>query len=286
MVDNTDTNTESNENTEVTLDPSFDYQALHIDNQSEINSLKKELSDRDVKLKSAEREAEKYKSEAERENKKGKAILEEKKEMLAKVKFYQDMHEGVDDAVARELLKRARDGEGADFESEKQRIMESAVNDFKENHYDALLDENQDLKDRVSVLKDKLHKSVVVGNITKNALKFGVDPSLASYVVLEFEDRMKIDEKGDMVYLNKDGYPTQSFDWKSAFLMLKQDKPALFRKSTGSNTNPSLEVDGVQDININPWKRETRNASLQAKILRTDRERANKLRVEAGLKPV
>lgn len=285
MEKETDLNTQEPDNP-VIQDIDFNYQELHDDQIAEIKSLKRELSDRDVKLKSAQREAEKYKSDAERENNKGKAILAEKKAMLERVKYFEDMHAGVEDDVARELLKRAREGEGADFESEKQRIMDSAVNDFKENHYNALLDETQDLKDRVVVLKDKLHKSVVVGNITKNALKFGVDPSLASYVVLEFEDRMKIDEKGDMVYLNKEGYPTQSFDWRSAFLMLKQDKPALFRKSTGSNTNPSLEVDGSQDININPWKKETRNASLQAKILRNDRERANKLRAEAGLKPV
>lgn len=274
------------DNNNVTLDDNIDIPSLLADAQKEINALKKELDSTKIELTSAKREAEKFRSESERENKKGKAILDEKKGMLEKVKFYQDMHDGVEDDVARELLNRAREGGGADFESEKQRIMESAVNDFKENHYDALLDETQDLKELVSTLKDKLHKSVVVSTITKNALKYGVKPTLAQYVVSEFDSRMKIDEKGDMVYLNKEGYPTQSYDWKAAFLMLKQDKPDLFNQSKGSSTNPSLDVESLNDVNVNPWKKETRNPSMQARLIVSDRERANKLRAEAGLKPV
>lgn len=285
MVDNTDNNDNNNNNTNLSTD-GLDIQSVIAESQLEVTSLKKELEEMTVKLRSSEREVEKYKSEAERENKKGKTILDEKKEMLEKVKFYQEMHEGVDAEIARELLKREREGEGSNFESEKQHIMESAVNEFRETQYLPLLDDIEDLKAKVNTMKEKLHDSVVVGNITKNALKYGVEPSLASYVVKDFESRMKIDEKGDMVYLNKDGHRTNSFDWKAAFLMLKQDNPALFRKSTGSTTNPNLNVDSLKDINVNPWKKETRNASMQAKLLSTDRERANKLRVEVGLKPV
>jgi len=264
----------------------IDVQDVIADSQAEITSLKKEIEDLKVQLRSAERESEKFKSEADRENKKGKIAIDEKKDMLEKVKHYQDMHEGIEDEVAREVLKRARDGDGADFETEKQRIMESAINDFKENHYNALLDENQELKDKNNVFKEKLHNSVVIGAITKNALKFGVKPSLAPYVVSDFNDRMKVDEKGELVFLNKDGYPTNSFDWKSAFLMLKQDKPDLFHKSTGSKSNSSVDSDPLGDVNVNPWKKETRNRGLQVKILQEDKERANKLRKEAGLVPV
>ena len=260
------------------------YQTLLTEVQAENTALKKEIEELKVKSVSLNREAEKHKNDADRENKKGKTILEEKKALLDKVKHYQSMFDGIDEEVAKEVLKRARDGEGNDFEEEKSRIMESAVAEFKEVYYNPLLDELQEAKDGKDLLKVKLHDAVVKTEIVNNLIKYGVDPSLAPYAAAEFEGRMKINEKGERVYLNKDGHPTSSFDWKSSALMLKQEKPALFRASKGSAANPSVDALSFNDVG-NPWLRgPSFSRTQQAKMMTSDPEKASRLKAEAKKK--
>lgn len=256
------------------------------DSQQENSNLRQALTESEIKVKSLERDVEKFKAEAERESNKRKVAIEEKKDMLGKVKYYQDMHEGVDDETAMDLLKRARDGDADDWEVEKRRIWESAEQEFMANKYEPILDELQETKEKLNSFKSKLHDSVIKTEISTNLMKFGVETSLAHLAVNIFESRMKIDENGNRVYLNKEGLPTSAFDWKTECSMLKREMPALFRKSMGSTSNPSIDTDPLGEVNINPWKKGTIRRDLQIKLLSEDRARANKYRVEAGLAPV
>lgn len=259
----------------------IDFDRIIAENQDETNALKKENDELRNTNNSLKREIEKHKNDAEREHKKGKTALDEKKAMLEKVKHYQSMFEGLDEETAKEVLQRARDGEGNDFEEQKAQFMESAVSEFKEVHYNPLLDEVQELKDKNELFKQKLHESVIKSEIVNNLVKFGVDPSLASYAASDFEGRMKINEKGERVYLNKDGHPTNSFDWKSHVLVLKNEKPALFRKSNGSNANTSVDVSSIEIGN--PWLKGTPSYSRtqQLKIMGEDPAKAERLKREA-----
>ncbi len=63
---------------------------------------------------------------------------------------------------------------------------------------------------------------------------------------------------------------------------LQQSDPYLFGDSgkVGSGTNPP----GVGDPEVNPWKPETFNLTMQGKILREDPAKAARMKAEAGVK--
>jgi hypothetical protein len=63
---------------------------------------------------------------------------------------------------------------------------------------------------------------------------------------------------------------------------LQQSDPYLFGDSgkVGAGTNPP----GVGDPEVNPWKPETFNLTLQGKILREDPAKATRMKAEAGVK--
>ena len=63
---------------------------------------------------------------------------------------------------------------------------------------------------------------------------------------------------------------------------LQQSDPYLFGDSgkVGGGTNPP----GVGDPEVNPWKKETWNLTMQGKILREDPAKATRMKAEAGVK--
>jgi len=63
---------------------------------------------------------------------------------------------------------------------------------------------------------------------------------------------------------------------------IQQSDPYLFGDSgkVGSGTNPP----GVGDPEVNPWKKETWNLTMQGKILREDPAKATRMKAEAGVK--
>jgi DNA repair exonuclease SbcCD ATPase subunit len=63
---------------------------------------------------------------------------------------------------------------------------------------------------------------------------------------------------------------------------IQQSDPYLFGETgkVGSGTNPP----GVGDPEVNPWKKETWNLTMQGKILREDPAKATRMKAEAGVK--
>jgi predicted nuclease with TOPRIM domain len=63
---------------------------------------------------------------------------------------------------------------------------------------------------------------------------------------------------------------------------IKESDPYLFGESgkVGSGTNPP----GAGNPEVNPWKPETFNLTLQGKILREDPAKATRMKAEAGIK--
>ena len=65
---------------------------------------------------------------------------------------------------------------------------------------------------------------------------------------------------------------------------IKESDPYLFGDSTpgkvGSGTNPP----GAGNAEVNPWKKETWNLTMQGKILREDPAKATRMKAEAGVK--
>ena len=64
--------------------------------------------------------------------------------------------------------------------------------------------------------------------------------------------------------------------------VIQQSDPYLFGESgrVGSGTNPP----GAGNPEVNPWKPETFNLTLQGKILREDPAKATRMKAEAGVK--
>jgi len=63
---------------------------------------------------------------------------------------------------------------------------------------------------------------------------------------------------------------------------LQQSDPYLFGDSgkVGGGTNPP----GAGNPEVNPWKKETWNLTMQGKILREDPAKAARMKAEAGVK--
>ena len=63
---------------------------------------------------------------------------------------------------------------------------------------------------------------------------------------------------------------------------IKESDPYLFGESgkVGSGTNPP----GAGDPEVNPWKKETWNLTMQGKILMEDPAKATRMKAEAGVK--
>jgi len=63
---------------------------------------------------------------------------------------------------------------------------------------------------------------------------------------------------------------------------IQQSDPYLFGESgkVGSGTNPP----GAGNPEVNPWKKETWNLTMQGKILREDPAKATRMKAEAGVK--
>ena len=63
---------------------------------------------------------------------------------------------------------------------------------------------------------------------------------------------------------------------------IQQSDPYLFGESgkVGSGTNPP----GAGNSEVNPWKPETFNLTLQGQILREDPAKATRMKAEAGVK--
>jgi len=62
---------------------------------------------------------------------------------------------------------------------------------------------------------------------------------------------------------------------------IQKSDPYLFGETQiGGGTNPP----GVDNAEINPWKRETWNLTMQGKILREDPAKATRMKAEAGVK--
>ena len=62
---------------------------------------------------------------------------------------------------------------------------------------------------------------------------------------------------------------------------IQKSDPYLFGETTiGGGTNPP----GAGDPEVNPWKKETWNLTMQGKILREDPAKATRMKAEAGVK--
>lgn len=248
--------------------------------QAEISALRKEVQDSKRKLASAERSKLKAQDEAKRENQKSKKVLEEKRQILEKYKNLQSMFDGIDMETAKEVLRRAKEGEASDFESEAAKLIDSALSEFRETHHNPLVEELEDEKKTNEILRGKLHDAVIKSTIVTKAVNKGVDPSLAELVIPYFEKKMKIDEKGELKYLSKEGFEVENFDWDNSFKLLRNQKQRLFLPTKGSNANSSTNASS-KSKDINPWLKATMDRTEQLRVMSEDPERAAKLKEEA-----
>ena len=147
--------------------------------------------------------------------------------------------------------------------------------------------EKQTLEGRVTQLTEaqtkfqqNLVRKQLEGETSRAFLEKGGQPDALPYVLAEISEKFKVTESGDL-RLFVDGVATETTVdkyisdtvSKKAFFF----KPATGAGATGSGGTAASSI-------VNPWKKETKNFTEQARLLKESPDVAAQLKSEAGVK--
>ncbi len=138
---------------------------------------------------------------------------------------------------------------------------------------------NEELKNQIEELQEANRRAAEEwqAKMAQMQLDFAIEKALAA---VKAKNVKAVKALLDMEKVKLDGEQLLGLD--DQLKTLKETDPYLFGDSgkVGGGTNPP----GVGDPEINPWKPETFNLTLQGKILREDPAKATRMKAEAGVK--
>jgi len=138
---------------------------------------------------------------------------------------------------------------------------------------------NEDLKQQIKDLQEANEKAAKdwETKLAQMQLDFAIEKALAA---AKAKNAKAVKALLDMEKVKLDGEQLLGLD--DQLKALQQSDPYLFGDSgkVGSGTNPP----GAGNPEVNPWKPETFNLTLQGKILREDPAKATRMKAEAGIK--
>ncbi len=138
---------------------------------------------------------------------------------------------------------------------------------------------SEELKAQIEQLQAENQKAAEEwqAKMAQMQLDFAIEKALAA---AKAKNAKAVKALLDMDKVKLDG--EQLLGLEDQLKVLQQSDPYLFGDSgkVGGGTNPP----GVGDPEVNPWKPETFNLTLQGKILREDPAKAARLKAEAGAK--
>lgn len=148
--------------------------------------------------------------------------------------------------------------------------------------------EKQTLESRVSQLTEsqqKLQNNLVrrqlEGETSRAFLEKGGMADALPYVLAEISEKFKVTETGDL-RLFVDGVATETtVDKYIADVVSK--KSFFFKPPTGAGATGSGSGSAVSGV-VNPWKKESKNYTEQARLLKESPDVAAQLKSEAGVK--
>jgi len=138
---------------------------------------------------------------------------------------------------------------------------------------------NEELKKQIEALQAENKKAAEEwqAKMSQMKLDFAIERALTA---AKAKNPKAVKALLDMDKVKLDGDQLLGID--EQLKALQQSDPYLFGDSgkVGGGTNPP----GVGDPEVNPWKPETFNLTLQGKILREDPAKAARMKAEAGVK--
>jgi hypothetical protein len=137
-------------------------------------------------------------------------------------------------------------------------------------------------------IREKLEKVLIDGEVAKAATSIGAHPGALEDVATRVRSRFRLDDEGHALAVDASGNTIYGDDGRpltveGAVRQLTVQAPHLFRQSSGGGAaHPSARGGRITHGGQNPWKKETFNATEQARIMKHDRSEAARLAAEAG----
>ena len=203
------------------------------------------------------------------------------KELLKKVGIEEAKLDGLIADIGKELPKYfiPKDKYNEVAEAKKKLEADLAARDTQLEELKKAAGTSEELKAQIEQLQAENQKAAEEwqAKMAQMQLDFAIEKALTA---AKAKNAKAVKALLDLEKVKLDG--EQLLGLEDQLKTLKETDPYLFGDSgkVGGGTNPP----GVGDPEINPWKKETWNLTMQGKILREDPAKAARMKAEAGAK--
>ncbi len=203
------------------------------------------------------------------------------KEILKKAGIEEGKLDSVIADINKELPKYfiPKDKYNETAEAKKKLEADLAARDAQLEELKKAAGSNEELKKQIEALQAENKKAAEEwkAKMAQMQLDFAIEKALAA---AKAKNAKAVKALLDMEKVKLDG--EQLLGLEDQLKALQQSDPYLFGDSgkVGGGTNPP----GAGNPEVNPWKPETFNLTLQGKILREDPAKAARMKAEAGIK--
>ena len=203
------------------------------------------------------------------------------KEILKKAGIEEGKLDSVIGDINKELPKYfiPKDKYNEVAEAKKKLETDIAERDKQLEQLKAAAGSNEELKKQIETLQAENKKAAEEwqAKMAQMQLDFAIEKALAA---AKAKNAKAVKALLDMEKVKLDGDKLLGLD--DQLKAIQQSDPYLFGEpgKVGGGTNPP----GAGDPEVNPWKKETWNLTLQGKILREDPAKATRMKAEAGVK--
>jgi predicted RNase H-like nuclease (RuvC/YqgF family) len=203
------------------------------------------------------------------------------KELLKKAGIPEDKLDSTITDINKELPKHFIPKDKYNEVAEAKKKLETDIQE-RDNQLEQLKNaagNSEELKAQIEQLQAENQKAAEEwqAKMAQMQLNFAIEKALAA---AKAKNAKAVKALLDMEKVKLDGEQLLGLD--DQLKALQQSDPYLFGDSgkVGSGTNPP----GAGDPEVNPWKKETWNLTLQGKILMEDPAKATRMKAEAGIK--
>jgi hypothetical protein len=203
------------------------------------------------------------------------------KELLKKAGIPEDKLEGTIADISKELPKHfiPKDKYNEAAEAKKKLEADIQERDKQLEQLKNVAGNSEELKAQIEQLQAENQKAAEEwqAKMAQMQLDFAIEKALAS---AKAKNAKAVKALLDMEKVKLDGEQLLGLD--DQLKAIKESDPYLFGESgrVGSGTNPP----GAGNPEVNPWKPETFNLTMQGKILMEDPAKATRMKAEAGVK--
>lgn len=203
------------------------------------------------------------------------------KEILKKLGIDEGKVDSVIADISKELPKYFIPKDKFNEVSEAKKKLETDIQerDKQLEQLKAAAGSNEELKKQIEALQAENKKAAEEwqAKMAQMQLDFAIEKALTA---AKAKNAKAVKALLDLEKVKLDGEKLLGLD--DQLKELQKSDPYLFGESgkVGSGTNPP----GADNAEINPWKKDSWNLTLQGKILREDPAKATRMKAEAGIK--